>query len=77
MKVPPEETTKRCAKCGGESDKLLWVQEHSCPSCDYETNRDQNVSIEAQRLGLEELGVGFECRAGTVRIRTSVGDWNI
>jgi putative transposase len=60
VKVPPEGTTKRCAKCGVESKKPLWVREHSCPSCGYETDRDHNSSIEVQRLGLEDLGVDFE-----------------
>ena len=60
VKVPPDGTTKRCAKCGVESDKPLWVRGHSCPSCGYETDRDYNSSIEIQRLGLEDLGVDFE-----------------
>ena len=29
--VPPEGTTKRCARCDVVSDKALWVREHSCP----------------------------------------------
>jgi len=60
VEVPPEGTTKRCAKCGVKSDKPLWVREHSCPSCGYETDRDHNSSIEVQRLGLKDLGVDFE-----------------
>ncbi|WP_394740780.1 RNA-guided endonuclease InsQ/TnpB family protein [Natronococcus roseus] len=55
--VPPEGTTKRCVKCGVESEKPLWVREHSCPSCGFETDRDQNAALEVQRLGLLELGV--------------------
>ena len=55
--VPPEGTTKRCVKCGCESGKGLWVREHSCPSCGFETDRDQNAALEVQRLGLLELGV--------------------
>ena len=55
--VPPDGTTKRCVKCGVESDKPLWVREHSCPSCGFETDRDQNAALEVQRLGLLELGV--------------------
>ncbi len=55
--VPPEGTTKRCVKCGVESDKPLWVRKHSCPSCGFETDRDQNAALEVQRLGLVELGV--------------------
>lgn len=55
--VPPEGTTKRCVQCGCESEKPLWVREHSCPSCGFETDRDQNAALEVQRLGLLELGV--------------------
>ncbi|MDY6774987.1 MAG: transposase [Halobacteria archaeon] len=55
--VPPEGTTKRCVKCGVESEKPLWVREHSCPSCGFETDRDENAALEVQRLGLLELGV--------------------
>ncbi len=58
--VPPEGTTKRCLKCGIESDKPLWVREHSCPACGFETDRDMNSALEVKRLGLEELGVDFE-----------------
>jgi putative transposase len=55
--VPPDGTTKRCVKCGVESEKPLWVREHSCPSCGFETDRDMNAALEVQRLGLLELGV--------------------
>ncbi|WP_245549679.1 RNA-guided endonuclease InsQ/TnpB family protein [Natronococcus occultus] len=57
IRVPPEGTTKRCVQCGVESEKPLWVREHSCPSCGFETDRDQNAVLEVQRLGLVELGV--------------------
>jgi putative transposase len=60
IEVPSEGTTKRCAKCGVESEKPLWVRKHSCPSCGYTADRDENASIEVQRLGLAELGVEFE-----------------
>ncbi|THE65701.1 transposase [Salinadaptatus halalkaliphilus] len=56
--VPPEGTTKRCVQCGVETEKPLWVREHSCPSCGFETDRDQNAALEVQRLGVLELGVG-------------------
>jgi len=55
--VPPEGTTKRCVQCGVKSEKPLWVREHSCPSCGFKTDRDQNAALEVQRLGLLELGV--------------------
>ncbi|ERG94510.1 MAG: transposase, IS605 OrfB family, central region [Haloquadratum walsbyi J07HQW2] len=60
VKVPPEGTTKRCAKCGVGSDKPLWVREHSCPSCGFTVDRDYNSSLEVQQLGLKKLGVEFE-----------------
>lgn len=58
--VPPEGTTQRCSKCGVETSKPLWVREHSCPACGFETDRDMNASLEVKRLGLEELGVDFD-----------------
>lgn len=58
--VPPEGTTKRCTNCGVESDKPLWVREHSCPACGFEIDRDMNSALEIKRLGLEELGVDYD-----------------
>ncbi|QKY22267.1 IS200/IS605 family element transposase accessory protein TnpB (plasmid) [Halolamina sp. CBA1230] len=57
IEVPPEGTTKRCSQCGCETEKPLWVREHSCPSCGFETDRDYNAALEIKRLGLEKLGV--------------------
>lgn len=59
LTVPPEGTTKRCAKCSVESEKPLWVREHSCPACGFEADRDRNAAFEVQKLGLEELGVDY------------------
>jgi putative transposase len=61
--VPPEGTTKRCARCGVESKKELWVREHSCPGCEYETDRDKNAAYNVQKLGLEELGIDYDTDA--------------
>lgn len=58
--MPPEGTTKRCAKCGVESAKSLWVREHSCPACRFEADRDRNAAFEVQKLGLDELGIDYE-----------------
>jgi putative transposase len=58
--VPPEGTTKRCAKCDVESEKALWVRTHRCPSCGFEADRDENASYNVQKLGLEELGIDYE-----------------
>ena len=57
IEVPPEGTTKRCSQCGCETDKPLWVREHSCPACGFEADRDYNAALEIKRLGLEKLGV--------------------
>jgi putative transposase len=61
--VPPEGTTKRCARCDVESDKVLWVREHSCPSCGFKTARDENASYNVLKLGLDELGIEYEVDA--------------
>jgi putative transposase len=55
-KVEPAGTSKECSECGAESDKPLWVREHSCPSCGFELDRDWNASINVLERGLELLG---------------------
>lgn len=63
-------TTNRCVQCDVESEKPLWVHEHSCLSCRFEVDPDQNAALEIQRLGLLELGVGVgvvEDESGLVR----------
>ena len=42
--VEPEGTTKECAQCGVETEKPLWVREHSCPACGFEADRDANTA---------------------------------
>jgi putative transposase len=54
-KVEPAGTSKECSECGAESDKPLWVREHSCPSCGFELDRDWNASINVLERGLELL----------------------
>ncbi len=61
--VPPEGTTKRCARCDVESDKALWVRKHSCPSCGFEADRDENASYNVLKLGLGELGIEYDVDA--------------
>jgi putative transposase len=58
--VPPEGTTKRCARCGVESGKSVRVRKHRCPSCEYTADRDQNAAYNVLKLGLEELGIDYE-----------------
>jgi putative transposase len=58
--VDPDGTTKQCANCGVETEKPLWVREHSCPSCGFTADRDHNASLETHQRGLDKLGVEFE-----------------
>jgi putative transposase len=58
VEVEPEGTTKECAQCGVETDKPLWVREHSCPACGFEAGRDANAAWNILSRGLTELGVG-------------------
>jgi len=55
--VDPKDTTKECAECGVKTDKPLWVREHSCPSCEFEADRDLNAAWNVLSRGLSELGV--------------------
>jgi putative transposase len=50
--VDPYGTTKECSECGVESDKPLWVREHSCPSCGFEADRDANAALNILSRGL-------------------------
>jgi putative transposase len=58
VEVEPEGTTKECAQCGVETDKPLWVREHSCPACGFEADRDANAAWNILSRGLTKLGVG-------------------
>jgi len=58
VQVDPAGTTKECAECGVETDKPLWVREHSCPSCGFKADRDANASYNVLSRGLQELGLG-------------------
>jgi putative transposase len=55
--VDPEGTTKECASCGTLSKKPLWVREHSCPTCGFTADRDENAAYNVLDRGLERLGV--------------------
>ncbi|MFC7029322.1 RNA-guided endonuclease InsQ/TnpB family protein [Halomicroarcula sp. GCM10025324] len=56
--VNPRGTTKECASCSVETDKPLWVREHSCPSCGFEADRDANAAWNIISRGFEEVGMG-------------------
>jgi putative transposase len=58
VEVDPDGTTKECANCGVETDKPLWVREHSCPACGFEADRDANAAWNVLSRGLTKLGVG-------------------
>jgi putative transposase len=57
--VEPGGTTKECARCGVETAKPIWVREHSCPSCGFETDRDANAAMNVLQRGFAELGLGW------------------
>jgi len=57
VEVDPAGTTKECASCGVETDKPLWVREHSCPACGFEADRDANAAWNILSRGLSKLGV--------------------
>ncbi|QFU82393.1 RNA-guided endonuclease InsQ/TnpB family protein [Natronorubrum aibiense] len=57
VEVEPSGTTKECASCGVETEKPLWVREHSCPSCGLELDRDWNAALNVKSRGLSKLGV--------------------
>jgi Transposase and inactivated derivatives len=58
VEMNPAGTTKQCASCGVESDKPLWVREHSCPACGFEMDRDANAALTILSRGVEKLGLG-------------------
>lgn len=55
--VDPADTTKECNRCGVKTDKQLWVREHSCPSCEFEVDRDYNAALNVCERGLDNIGV--------------------
>ncbi|ELZ22983.1 transposase, IS605 OrfB family protein [Natrinema limicola JCM 13563] len=59
VQVEAAGTTKECAKCGVETAKPIWVREHSCPSCGFETGRDANAAMNVLQRGFSELGLGW------------------
>ncbi len=59
VQVEARGTTKECAKCGVETAKPIWVREHSCPACGFETDRDANATMNVLKRGFSELGLGW------------------
>jgi putative transposase len=47
VQVEARGTTKECASCGVETAKPMWVREHSCPACGFETDRDANAAMKS------------------------------
>ena len=58
VKVNPAGTTKECSRCGVETDKPIWVREHSCPACGHEEDRDLNAAKNIFSRGRKQLGAG-------------------
>jgi len=59
VQVEPRGTTKECATCGVETEKPIWVREHSCPACGFEADRDANAAMNVLKRGFDELGLGW------------------
>jgi putative transposase len=57
--VRPHGTTKECARCGAETDKPLWVREHSCPACGFTADRDENAAWNVLQRGVEKADIGM------------------
>ncbi len=58
VEVEPAGTIKERASCGVESDKPLWVREHSCPACGFEIDRNANAAINILSRSFEKRGLG-------------------
>ncbi|ERH00067.1 MAG: transposase [Haloquadratum sp. J07HQX50] len=58
VEVEPEGTIKECAKSGVETEKPLWVREHSWPACGFRPDRDTNAAWNILSRGLTHLKVG-------------------
>jgi len=71
VEVPARGTTKECAECAVETEKPLWVREHSCPSCGFELDRDWNAALNVKSRGLSELGV-VHSKSTPVKTATAV-----
>ena len=72
--VEPENTTKQCHECGVNTDKPLWVREHSCPSCGFELDRDWNAALNVLERGLGKVGLGQSEVQRLLETGTAVGD---
>jgi putative transposase len=57
VQVEARGTTKECARCSMETAKPIWVREHSCLSCGFETDRDTNAAMNGLKRGFSELGL--------------------
>jgi len=51
IKVPPQNTSQICSKCGEKVPKTLAVRVHHCPFCELEIDRDLNASLNILRVG--------------------------
>ena len=58
IEVSPVDTTTECSNCGVKTDKPLWVREHACPACGFETDRDANAARKILNRALTRIGMG-------------------
>ena len=68
-KVEPKGTTKECAVCGVETEKPIWVREHSCPACGHTEDRELNAAKNILNRGLKQLGAG---RSESTSVQTAL-----
>jgi len=59
VQVEAAGTTKECASCGVETRKPIWVRDHACPACGFETDRDANSAMNVLQRGFAALGLGW------------------
>lgn len=58
--VNPRNTSQECSQCGAYVKKSLTTRTHSCKTCGYVADRDENAAWNILRLGLESLGLTLE-----------------
>ena len=58
VRVDARGTTKECSECGVETQKPIWVREHSCPACGHTEDRDLNATKNILFCGIDQLNVG-------------------
>jgi putative transposase len=57
LRVPPQDTTVKCSRCGNSVPKPLAVRTHRCDKCGLVLDRDHNAAINILKKGLEISGL--------------------